>query len=911
MITDKEILEAFKMNGFSSLTEIQKKVIPVVNRRRNCLLVAPTGSGKTEAAVIPIFSIINSSVTVPDSIKAIYVTPLRALNNDVFRRIIDYANKMYLDIQLRHGDTSVSSKRKLLLNPPDILITTPESLGVILTSKKLLQSLKNLEWVVIDEVHELLSNERGSHLSLSLERLEANSIKTIVRIGLSATIANAPEAAKFIGGANRKCAILVDRSIREYDVSVRHVKGTVSDVAADILKYVKSENIHGSILLFTNTRDEAEYIASVLRNLNEIVVDVHHGSLSREMREDTEERLRSGMTGIVVCTSSLELGLDIGSVELVIHYGSPRQVSKLVQRIGRSRHKRSSSAKGLIISSNQDDAIESLAILNRLRRRSLERQIPHERALDVLAHHLVGLVINNPGPRSLVDAFRLFTRANPYRDLSFSKLENIAILLDRCRLIRYQHTDKTFRAGSKSYSYYFENLSTIPHILKFEVIDIIRKKRIGNLDQQFVGEYGEKGNVFVLKGSQWRVINVDDKKMQIHVEQIQASLINIPHWVGEMIPVDSETAKEVGELRRLFLDDAKIDTIQRYSDVLKNMPVVPDARNIVVEREPAKNTIIMHSTFGTKVNNTLASLLSTIISAQVGYFIEAKTDPYRIMLSSSATIGRKHIENVFSGEYDCEAVLITSLTNTYNLNWRVWNVAKKFGVVNKEASYDKRLASLIYERYSKTPLSEESLRELIHDKYDISGTESVLKDIRDNVVKVHWYDVEKFSELAYPITEHSSRFTSSPLSIERGILELLRERLEKTKHRLICIRCGKWEQLVETKEICGSVACKRCGSRLITATFYSDYELGRIILDKLSGREISHDENHKFERAWKVASLINNFGGKALLVLSGYGVGVDTAARILRNCIEDEDVLKTIYNAERQFVTTRAFWKEK
>jgi ATP-dependent Lhr-like helicase len=911
MITDKEIVEEFRSNGFGSLTEIQKKVIPVVNRRRNCLLVAPTGSGKTEAAVIPIFSILKSSVTVPNSIKAIYVTPLRALNNDVFRRIIDYANKMYLDIQLRHGDTSVSSKRKLLLNPPDILITTPESLGVILTSKKLLQSLKNLEWVVIDEVHELLSNERGAHLSLSLERLEANSTKAIVRIGLSATIANATEAAKFIGGANRKCAILVDKSIREYDVSVKHVKGTVSDVAAYILKYVKTENIHGSILLFTNTRDEAEYIASVLRNLKEIVVDVHHGSLSREMREDTEERLRSGMTGIVVCTSSLELGLDIGSVELVIHYGSPRQVSKLVQRIGRSRHKSSSSAKGLIISSNQDDAIESLAILNRLRRRSLERQIPHERALDVLAHHLVGLVINNPGPKLLLDAYHLFTRANPYRDLSFSKLENIAILLDRCRLIRYHHTDKTFRAGSKSYSYYFENLSTIPHILKFEVIDIIRKKRIGNLDQQFVGEYGEKGNVFVLKGSQWRVINVDDKKMQIHVEQIQASLINIPHWVGEMIPVDSETAKEVGKLRRLFLDDTKIDTIQRYSDMLKTVPVVPDARNIVVEREPAKNTIIMHSTFGTKVNNTLASLLSTIISAQVGYFIEAKTDPYRIMLSSSATIGRNHIQNVFSGEYDCEAVLITSLTNTYNLNWRVWNVAKKFGVVNKEASYDKRLASLIYERYSKTPLSEESLRELIHDKYDIIGTESVLKDIRDNVVKVHWHDVEKFSELAYPITEHSSRFTSSPLSIERGILELLRERLEKTKHRLICIRCGKWEQLVETKEISGSIACKKCGSRLVTATFYSDYELARIILDKLNGREISHDENHKFERAWKVASLINNFGGKALLVLSGYGVGVDTAARILRNCVEDEDVLKTIYNAERQFVTTRAFWKEK
>jgi ATP-dependent Lhr-like helicase len=693
-------------------------------------------------------------------------------------------------------------------------------------------------------------------------------------------------------------------------VLVRHVKGGVSEVAGYIIEYVKSQRIHGPVLLFTNTRDEAEYIGSVLRNLREILVDVHHGSLSREMREETEEKLRSGTAGIVVCTSSLELGLDIGSVDLVVHYGSPRQVSKLVQRIGRSRHNKSSSARGLVVSSSTDDAIESLAILNRLRRSSIERQVPHELALDVLAHHLVGLVINNPGPKSLDEAFRLFTKANPYRNLSFSKLEMIANLLDRCRLIRYDHTHKTFRAGSKSYSYYFENLSTIPHILKFEVIDIIRKKRIGNLDQQFVGEYGEKGNVFVLKGSQWRVINVDEKKMQVHVEQIQASLINIPHWVGEMIPVDYETAKEVGKLRRSS-SDTKLDSIPKYGDLLKFMPVIPDVKNLVIERGPSRNTLILHSTFGTKVNNTLASLLSTIISAQIGYFVEAKTDPYRIMLSSSATIGKNHIENVFSGQYDCEAVLITSLSNTYNLNWRVWNVAKKFGIVNKAAIYDKRLANLIYERYSKTPLSEESLRELMHDKYDISGTESVLKNIQDNTIKIHWCDVESFSELASPITEHSSKFTSSPLSIERGILELLRERLEKTKHRLICIRCGKWEQLIETKEIPGRISCKKCGSRLITATFYSDYELPRIILDKLNGREISKDENHKFERAWKVASLINNFGGKALLVLSGYGVGVDTAARILRNCVEDEDILKTIYNAERQFVITRAFWKEK
>jgi ATP-dependent Lhr-like helicase len=910
MNLDESTLKIFNENGFHSLTEIQKKAIPVINRRKNCILVAPTGSGKTEAAVIPIFSLLKESNLPSKSIRAIYVTPLRALNNDVFRRIIDYANKMGLEVQIRHGDTTQKARRRLLSDPPDILITTPESLGVLITNQKLLELLKTLEWIIVDEVHELISNERGTHLSLSLERLENISSKPVVRIGLSATISNVDEAARFVSGIDRVCAVLVDKAIRNYEVEVKYVEGSISNIANSIIGYIKNHHIRGSVLLFTNTRDEAEYIGSVLRNLKGVVVDVHHGSLSREMREETEKRLRSGESSIVVCTSSLELGLDIGSVELVIHFGSPRQVSKLVQRIGRSNHNSPSSAKGLIVSSNFDDVIESMAILKRVKRHSLESQLPHDRPLDVIAHHLVGLVINNREPISLQDAFRLFRRAYPFRDLTVDSLQNVITLLDRCRIIRYQEADQTFRGGMKSYTYYFNNLSTIPHILKFEVMDIIRKRRIGTLDQQFVGEYGEKGNVFVLKGSQWRIINIDEKKMQVHVEQIQGSLVNIPHWVGEMIPVDYDTAKEVGSLRNSILNDRNSNIIPGYSEMLKNLAIVPDSKNIVIESVSTKNSIIIHSTFGTKVNNTLASLFSTIISSQVGYFVEAKTDPYRIMLSSTARIGRNHIQNVFSEEYDTEAVLITSLGGTYNLNWRVWNVAKKFGIVDKEATYDKRLASLIYERYSKTPLSEESIRELMHDKYDILLTNSVMRDVRNGATKLHWFDLENFTPLAFPITEHESKFTSSPMSVERGIIELLKERLEKTKHRLICIRCGKWERLVETKEITGKISCKLCGSRLITATFSSDYDLTKIIANKLKGAKISTEENHKFERAWKVASLIHNFGSKALFVLSGYGVGVDTAARILRNLVDDDEILKTIYNAERQYVTTRAFWKD-
>jgi ATP-dependent Lhr-like helicase len=237
-------------------------------------------------------------------------------------------------------------------------------------------------------------------------------------------------------------------------------------------------------------------------------------------------------------------------------------------------------------------------------------------------------------------------------------------------------------------------------------------------------------------------------------------------------------------------------------------------------------------------------------------------------------------------------------------------VAKRFGMVNREAIYDKKIARLIYDRYAKTPISKESVRELLHDKYDISQTQKVLMDLKYGNVKLHWFDVEEFSDLAKPILEHSAKFSATPLSIEKGVIELIKERLEKTKHRLVCIRCGKWERTMETKEIPETISCPTCRSRLITTTFWSDNDLAKIILKRLTGGKLSTDENHKFDRAWKVASLINNFGRKALIVLSGYGVGADTAARILRNYIDDEGIYKNIYEAERQYVMTRGFWND-
>ncbi|MDH5415787.1 MAG: DEAD/DEAH box helicase [Nitrosopumilus sp.] len=900
-----QILESlFTKFGFSKLTEIQKQASPFILQKKDCLVIAPTGSGKTECSVIPIFSILKNSKK-QGKIKSLYITPLRALNRDVFRRITKYAQESRLSIEIRHGDTTQKDRKKINENPPDILITTPETLVILLTQTKMLDALSDLEWIIIDEVHELLSSERGAQLSLSIERLEFNSKYPLTKIGLSATVGNFEEAGKFVVGTKRKCKIIRDTSIRKYDVEIKYVGGTISDVAEKIIEYVSQLELDSPVLLFTNTRGEAEFLASILKDKSSIPIELHHGSLSKEVREETESTLREGKQSIVVCTSSLELGLDIGSVELVIHYGSPRQVSKFVQRIGRSRHNRDASARGLIITNNSDDEFETIAILDRIKEGSIEEQKIHDGSLDVLAHHLVGFAMQS-GEVSVEQAFNLVTKAYPFRNLQVKDLIDVLDLLDSNYLIFFDRTKMTFWKKGQSFKYYFENLSTIPDILKFKVFDSIGKKIIGSLDQRFVGDFGDSGNIFVLKGSQWRILNVDEKSFTVNVEPFRGGGITVPYWEGESIPIDYKTAQKVGEFRSkvkngsLVLNNKLIEKL--------NFDVMPDENNIVIESNKSQGSIVIHSCFGTKINSTLSTLLSSFLSSLLGSIVDSRSDGYRIVLSSRSRISEKLLIEVLKDDYDLYSIISKSLTGTHNVNWRTWCVAKKFGIVGRGAIYERKSARFLYERYSKTALVHEALRELFHDKYDLKNSDKILKKIREDEIHTKWLEVDQFSKLAEPILDHTTKYYSSPANLDKGILDLVKTRLQKTKHRLICARCGKWEKLVETREVKNILICPYCKGRQITATYHSDYNLPKIIRKKHEGKKLSADEKHKFNRAWKVSSLVENFGKIAITVMSGYGVGADTAARILRNMVDEEYLFKQIYEAERQYVITRGFW---
>ncbi|MHB1909415.1 MAG: DEAD/DEAH box helicase [Nitrososphaerales archaeon] len=900
------------------LTPIQERSYRLLVRGRNALLVAPTGSGKTEAAVIPIFSRLalekTSASNYAPGIRMLYITPLRALNRDIFRRIISYAEAEGLKADLRHGDTSASARAKMLANPPDVLITTPETVGIILTSRKFGQYLRELEVVVVDEVHELLGNERGSHLTIGLERLQRISkTKELMRVGLSATVGDLGEAASFIVGTNRKCAIITDTLARGYEVSVDYVSGKLNNLASSVLDYIREKKGEDkSTLVFTNTRDESEFLGAVLKAKSpEVPVEVHHGSLSKESRENTESLLRSGSAGIVVCTSSLELGLDIGAVNLVVQIGSPRQAVKLIQRIGRSRHKMRERAVGALLTNRLDEELEGQALLRRVRESSLEATAVHQKPLDVVAHHLAGLALEESSI-AIVDILSLFKESFPFRNLTIEDIDSVASILERQGIIRYD-TEVIKRRGPRTYQYYFANISTIPDIQQFDVIDVSTNKIVGRLDQVFVGEYGEAGKPFVLKGNSWRIVSIDDDKKTLYAEPISHDISTIPYWVGELIPVELETSQIVGKMRQEVLSgrlSVSIDQKKRLEQSASALGIIPDERTVVIERKKGSSTVVIHASFGTRINQTIATMLSTILSAKIGYLVETRSDSYRILLSTNGALEARHIVATLNEDVAIQDILGASIVGTHPLNWKTWYVAKKFGVIDKSAQYDRRAARLIQERYRGTALYNEVLRELFHEKYDIESTANVLRQIKEQKIKLAVAEVDDFSDLAKPILEYASSFAALPLTMEKTILDLVKNRIANVKHKFLCLSCGRYESIKKTSDVVDPIICPLCHSRLVTETFSSDLDLPRIIQKKRAGKKLEPEEEKKFRRAWKTSSLIQNFGKRAIIILSGFGVGVDTAARIIRRTADEEQIYKNIYIAEKNYVSTRGFWQD-
>ncbi|RLJ02600.1 MAG: helicase, partial [Candidatus Aenigmatarchaeota archaeon] len=548
----KEIQNLIADRGWSEPTLVQEKAIPRIMDGENLLIIAPTGIGKTESAMLPIFSMVHERNEPPISI--LYITPLKALNRDMFDRLIWWAEKLNLEVGVRHGDTTDYERRKQVEFPPHLLITTPETLQAILTGTKMREHLKNVKHVVVDEVHELVESKRGTQLSIALERLKEISGDFQI-IGLSATVGSPEEVARFLGGG-RSIGIVKAMTAKDMEILVDSPSPTSEDrllseriflgedATARLRRIHELVETHRGTLVFTNTREAAEVLSSRLRKIEtNYKHDIHHGSLSKDVRVYAEKKFKEEELRALICTSSLELGIDIGSIDLVIQYMSPRQVSKLVQRIGRSGHRVGEKSKGIIIAADPDDILESVVIARKAMSNELEDIRFNKLSLDVLANQIIGLSLEYYDlDRKRI--YNIITRSYLYSNLTEEKFDEVLNFLEDLKIL---YTLPKVRRKRKSWNYYFENLSTIPDTFQYRVIDNIEKKDVGVLDEGFVAEHGTPGTTFVVKGSSWRILSVEDGK--VYVEPVDDMESAIPAWEGELIPVPESVALEVSELR--------------------------------------------------------------------------------------------------------------------------------------------------------------------------------------------------------------------------------------------------------------------------------------------------------------------------------------------------------------------------
>ncbi|MGC8936596.1 MAG: DEAD/DEAH box helicase, partial [Candidatus Methanomethylicaceae archaeon] len=562
-VFSKPIQRLLEERGFGDFTEPQRRAIPSIMEGKNVLIIAPTGTGKTEAAFLPILDkIVREGGR--GGIRVLYITPLRALNRDLMERLQWWCGRLDLKVNVRHGDTEARERGKQAIVPPDVLITTPETLQAILPGKRMRKHLSKVRWVIVDEVHELTNDKRGSQLSVGLERLRRITAVEPQIIGLSATIGSPEDVAKFLVGAGRDCEIVrvsVAKDIElevempeadEEDVRLAEKIATFPEVAARLRRIRELVEGYRSSLIFTNTRSEAEILASRFRvwDMN-VPVSIHHGSLAKSSRVEAETSLKRGELKGVVCTSSLELGIDIGNIDLVIQYNSPRQATRLLQRVGRAGHWVGGTSKGVVITMDSDDALESLVIVKRSLREELEEVKIIRKPLDVLVHQIAGLLLEygRVGVDEILDIVR---RAHPFQDLTEEELGDVLKYMSerRPRLGLYLPEEgiviKT-RPYESLFRYYFENLSMIPEEKHFLVVDEEKDEPIGTLDEAFVAEYGEPGVKFIVRGSPWKIIQVYKDVVYVRAEDDPTGAI--PDWVGDEIPVPFEVAQEVGRIK--------------------------------------------------------------------------------------------------------------------------------------------------------------------------------------------------------------------------------------------------------------------------------------------------------------------------------------------------------------------------
>ncbi|MEM5813043.1 MAG: DEAD/DEAH box helicase [Candidatus Aenigmatarchaeota archaeon] len=899
-----------KERGFTEPTLPQILGIPEIMKGRNVLIIAPTGIGKTEACMLPLLDKVYKNKEKPIAI--LYITPLRALNRDLLSRLFWWADKLGLEIDVRHGDTSKKERDEQREVPPHILITTPETLAAILPGKRMREHLMNIRYVVVDEIHELVENKRGVQLSILLERLSLLA-KNFQRVALSATIGSVKNVADFLG---KDVKIINAEQTKIYEILVDlPKKDNLSDVEARMERIKELVSEHKNTIIFTNTRETAEILGSRFKLFDrELPIEIHHGSLSKNLRIKVEQAFKNGKLKAIVSTSSLELGIDIGNVDFVIQYLSPRRVTKLLQRFGRSGHRVGGISKGIIIT-NDEDTFESCAIAKKSKEKSIEEIRIPENSLDILATQIVGMLLDKK-EMTIEECYKIIKNAYPYRKLNIEEFFSVIEFLEKMKLIYI--SDKKIMRRRRGWKYYYENLSSIPDVKKLAVIDISTNETIGFLDESFIVEYGEVGNTFICAGSAWKIIQVDGNR--ILVEYVEDAESAIPAWEGELIPVPFEIAQEVGKLRRIisiYLKDesylleflkkeycASENTAKEMIKIIKEQSkyFIPDEKNIFIESD--KEFIVIHSCFGNLVNQTLGKYIATILTLERGEAVQVRTDPYRIILKTFASV--EDVKRIISNPKDFEKTIQVGIEKTSIFKWNFFQIAKRFGAIEREATIDEAKINRLISVFSDSPIYKETIRSIFFEKMDIAKTKNILQEIKKGKIKIIIPRKEKISPLGQRGIEIHFFDIVKPKKPYKEIYEAFKRRLMQTRIRIVCTNCWNYSIITEVKDLDDFPTCPKCNSRLIGIWDYKEKDPKEILKKKI----LTKDEKKMFEKLKRSASLMITYGKRYAIAHAARGVGVETAARILAKMPKsEEELLKYIFEAEKSFASTRKYWK--
>ncbi len=906
---DPRLQELLRKRGITEPTEPQTKAIPAVLSGEHVLLVAPTGIGKTEAAMLPILHKLAHEEK--GGIRCVYVTPLRALNRDLLKRLKEFGEAVDLKIAVRHGDTPQSERTAQSKNPPDVLITTPETLQIMFTGKILRQHLRQTRHVIIDEIHELAEDERGAQLAVALERL-SELAGEFQRVGLSATVGSIDEISKYLVGVGRTVNTLRVSAAKDMRISVESPREDpkdkpLADKLETDLKHIacmkRCRDLieeHRSTLFFVNTRDYAEALG-VRYHLwdDSFKIGVHHGSLSKDIRVQMEDEFKTEQLKALICTSSLELGIDVGSADFTIQFNSPRQVTRLIQRVGRSGHRIGEVSMGKIIATDPSEVAESFAISRRAMVEELEKFAIRENPLSVLGNQLVAMTLTE----AKVDkdwAFRTITRAYPFRNLLRKDFEEVLSLLASLHIL--WNDPMTFRRKTTGMKHFFDNISMIPDEKTYRIREVSSRKIIGTLDESFVATFAEPYATFVTRGRTWRVIELhEDEVMVEQVKEIAAT----PSWVGEEIPVPFEVAQEVGAMRRLLAleqysadEPTKVELV-RWVKAQDKHPLPTDK---LVTVEQGDGVIVVNCCFGSKVNETLSKLIAALLTARFGESIGVQTEVYSIVLETPRAVRAADVVKVLK-ETDPSSLgqlMRYIVRNSSYLRWQFVHVAKKFGAVRKGADYKMLNTSRLIDVFEKSPIFEEAVAKTLWENMDIETASFVLKRIQEGTIGLVTGPLS-------PIGKHAigtRKELMQPQRADKAVLNALKERLLSEDVVMVCMNCRS-QRKTTVANLPEKYRCAKCGGVLVAALQpYAKTQFD--ILKKGPGNE---EQRKELKRIYKNANLVMAHGKKAVTALVARGVGPDTAARILTRTYTDEDeYLRDILAAEIVYARTKKFW---